>query len=93
MEEIDSEFGRFCERAEERYNLMRSNGDLRQRFTGAPFVLSYVPSDFSKASSWKLEWFAFVYVVLRKTYVLTLCKLWTLVLNLCEQHRTCCARL
>jgi hypothetical protein len=61
MEGIDARFGRFRDLAEERYILMRNNGDLGQRFTGALFVLSYVMSGFSKASSWKPEWFPFVF--------------------------------
>jgi hypothetical protein len=60
MEEVEAGFGRFYELAEERYTLMRNNGELGQRFTGAPFVLSYVLSDFSKANGWKPEWFPFV---------------------------------
>jgi hypothetical protein len=52
MEEIEAGFDRFYELCEEHYNTMRNNGELGQRFTGAPFVLSYALSDFSKANGW-----------------------------------------
>jgi hypothetical protein len=60
MEEIEAGFECFYQLSEERYNTLRNNGELGERFTAVPFTLRYVLSDFSKADGWKPEWFLFV---------------------------------